>query len=157
MNKAFLIIGIIVMALFGFVAINLVTSQQTGAELDYYLLKDTTESAMNDAIDYSFYSQYGTVRMDKEKFMEIFVRRFSDSVDPKSGYDIDIYDINETPPKVSIKVTSKSLTINEKNKQDIVTKTDMIIETNYKEDIWHKNLSSKNNITSTRILTTENQ
>ena len=157
MNKAFLIIGIIVMALFGIVAINLVTSQQTGAELDYYLLKDTTESAMNDAIDYSFYSQYGTVRMDKEKFMEIFVRRFSDSVDPKSGYDIDIYDINETPPKVSIKVTSKSLTINEKNKQDIVTKTDMIIETNYKEDIWHKNLSSKNNITSTRILTTENQ
>ena len=153
MNKGFLIIGIIVMALFGFIAINFVTSQQTGSELDYYLLKDTTEAAMNDAIDYSFYSEYGAVRMDKEKFLESFVRRFSDSVDPKNDYNIDVYDINETPPKVSIKVSTKSLTVNKNDSQDIVTKADMIIETNYKEDVWSKNISDKNNITSTRILT----
>ena len=73
MNKGMLIIGLIVMALFGLTAINLITSQQTGAELDYYLLKDTTEAAMNDAIDYDFYSREGLVRMDKEKFAESFV------------------------------------------------------------------------------------
>ena len=56
MNKPMLLIGIIIMALMGFFAVNMVTSQQTGSELDYYLLKDTTEAAMNDAIDYDFYS-----------------------------------------------------------------------------------------------------
>ena len=59
MNKAILIIGIVVMALFGFVAVNLITSQQTGSEVDYYLVKDTTEAAMNDALDYDFYSKFG--------------------------------------------------------------------------------------------------
>ena len=155
MNKAFLLIGIIVMALFGFVAINLVTSQQTGAELDYYLLKDTTEAAMNDAIDYDFYSTFGDVRIDKEKFMDSFIRRFADSVDPKSDYTIKVYDINETPPKVSISVQSNSLTVKKKNSQKIVTNVDMIIETNYKEDRWHTKLTSSKNDSSSRTLTVD--
>ena len=35
MNKPMLLIGIIIMALMGFFAVNMVTSQQTGSELDY--------------------------------------------------------------------------------------------------------------------------
>ena len=37
MNKAMVAIGIIIMALLGVFAINMITSQQTGQELDYYL------------------------------------------------------------------------------------------------------------------------
>ena len=37
MNKAMVTIGIILMFILGVVAINLITSQQTGQELDYYL------------------------------------------------------------------------------------------------------------------------
>ena len=81
MNKPMLLIGIIIMALMGFFAVNMVTSQQTGSELDYYLLKDTTEAAMNEAIDYDYYSNNGVVRMEKDKFLESLVRRFADSVD----------------------------------------------------------------------------
>lgn len=133
MNKPMLLIGIIIMALMGFFAVNMVTSQQTGSELDYYLLKDTTEAAMNDAIDYDFYSNNGVVRMDKEKFLESFVRRFADSVDGTRDYNIDVYDLNETPPKVSVKIFSKSSSASKNNSTDITTNVDMIIESKIKQ------------------------
>lgn len=136
MSKGMLIIGLIVMALFGLTAINLITSQQTGAELDYYLLKDTTEAAMNDAIDYDFYSREGLVRMDKEKFAESFVRRFADGVNTNRGYIIKFYDINETPPKVSVAVESDSSFVKKEESTKISTRVDMIIENDYKEDKW---------------------
>ena len=137
MNKPMLLIGIIIMALMGFFAVNMVTSQQTGSELDYYLLKDTTEAAMNDAIDYDFYSNNGVVRMDKEKFLESFVRRFADSVDGTRDYNIDVYDLNETPPKVSVN-----------NSTDITTNVDMIIESKNKTDTYTTNFTSRDNNTS---------
>lgn len=152
MNKGFLIIGIVVMTLFGFFAISLITSQQTGSELDYYLLKDTTEAAMNDALDYNFYSEYGLVRMDKEKFAENFIKRFADGVDATRKYTIEFYDMNEVPPKVSVRVKSNSNAINKKAEGDITTQVDMIIESNNEKDTWTKNYSSKNNITSTKNL-----
>ena len=142
MNKSMLLIGIIIMALFGIFVVNIVTSQQTGQELDYYLLKDTTQAAMNDALDYSFYASYGVQRMDKEKFVESFIRRFADSVDGTRGYDIDFYDLNETPPKVSVKVTSKNNAANRDSASNIVTKVDMIIESNNKTDILVTNNNS---------------
>lgn len=148
MNKPMLLIGIIIMALMGFFAVNMVTSQQTGSELDYYLLKDTTEAAMNDAIDYYFYSNNGVVRMDKEKFLESFVRRFADSVDGTRDYNIDVYDLNETPPKVSVKISSKSSSASKNNSTDITTNVDMIIESKNKTDTYTTNFTSRDNNTS---------
>lgn len=148
MNKQMLLIGIIIMALMGFFAVNMVTSQQTGSELDYYLLKDTTEAAMNDAIDYDFYSNNGVVRMDKEKFLESFVRRFADSVDGTRDYNIDVYDLNETPPKVSVKISSKSSSASKNNSTDITTNVDMIIESKNKTDTYTTNFTSRDNNTS---------
>ena len=142
MNKAMLTIGIIFMAVVGFYSVSVIVGQQTGAELDYYLLKETTEAAMNDAVDMSFYRQFGTVRMDKEKFMESFVKRFSVGVDGTRGYDINVYDINETPPKVSIKITSgkrtnvvKKISDTGKVDVDITTSVDMILEDQNKNNI----------------------
>ncbi len=155
MNKPVLLIGVIIMAVLGFFAVNMVTSQQTGSELDYYLLKDTTEAAMNDAIDYGFYSSYGLVRMDKERFVENFVRRFADGVDGTRDYDIDFYDLNETPPKVSVKVTSKSNTADSSEATDITTSVDMIIESINGEDTFVTNFSSKNNKTSSSYSSNE--
>ena len=148
MNKPMLLIGIIIMALMGFFAVNMVTSQQTGSELDYYLLKDTTEAAMNDAIDYDFYSNNGVVRMDKEKFLESFVRRFADSVDGTRDYNIDVYDLNETPPKVSVKISSKGSSASKNNSTDITTNVDMIIESKNKTDTYTTNFTSRDNNTS---------
>ena len=107
MNRAMLIIGIIMLAMFTFGVINIASDFQSGNELDYYLLKETTEAAMIDATDIGYYRMSGGLyRIDKEKFVESFVRRFSQNVVNTRNYDIKFYDINETPPKVTIKVDS---------------------------------------------------
>lgn len=73
MNKAMLLVGIIMLAMFTFGVINIASSYQTGNELDYYLLKETTEAAMIDAVDIGYYRLSGGLyRMDKEKFTERF-------------------------------------------------------------------------------------
>ena len=46
MNRAMLIIGIIMLAMFTFGVINITSNYQSGNELDYYLLKETTEAAL---------------------------------------------------------------------------------------------------------------
>lgn len=70
------------------------------------LLKEVTEAAMWDAFDYAGYAAYGVVRIDREKFVENFTRRYAESAETSRHYRIDFYDINEFPPKVSVKVTS---------------------------------------------------
>ena len=145
MNKALLFIGIVLIAILGFYSISLINSQQTGAELDYYLLKETTEAAMNDATDLAYYRQFGAIRMDKEKFMESFIKRFAVAVDGSRDYVIKVYDINETPPKVSVKIEStKDIDLIKKlNKDngekydsfDITTNVDMILESKNKTNI----------------------
>lgn len=146
MNKAMLIIGIALIAILGFYSISLISRQQTGAELDYYLLKETTEAAMNDATDVAYYRQFGAIRMDKEKFMESFIKRFAATVDGSSDYTIKVYDINETPPKVSVKISStKDTNLIKKleegqngekfDKFDITTSVDMILESKNKTNI----------------------
>ncbi len=102
-------------------------------EQNYSLLKEITESAMYDSVDYAEYRSTGNVRINREKFVENFVRRFAESVSLGNTYVIDIYDVNETPPKVSLKVSSKlnSNVTGEIIEFDIVNKLDAILETPY--------------------------
>lgn len=102
-------------------------------EQNYDLLKEITESAMYDSVDYAEYRSTGNVRINREKFVENFVRRFAESVSLGNTYVIDIYDVNETPPKVSLKVSSKlnSNVTGEIIEFDIVNKLDAILETPY--------------------------
>lgn len=80
------------------------------SEHNYHLLKETTEAAMYDALDLAAYRQSGVIRIDREKFAENFLRRFAESALLSSTYKIEIYDINEEPPKVSIRVSSTQST-----------------------------------------------
>ncbi len=135
MNKAMLLVGIIMLAMFTFGVINIASSYQTGNELDYYLLKETTEAAMVDAIDVGYYRLSGGLyRMDKEKFTESFVRRFAQNVSDSRDYDIKIYDINETPPKVTIKIDSDTSTSFNGDQLKISNKISSIMETTYKSN-----------------------
>ena len=128
------IIGIIILGVLTLACVNLVLNYQSGNELDYYLLEETTEAAMLDAVDYGYYKvSGGIVRVDREKFLESFVRRFADSVDATKTYNIKVIDFNETPPKVSIRVGTSTVASVAGEDFDIVNQIDAILETKYEE------------------------
>lgn len=139
MNKAMLTIGVILLSIIALAMINLVSNYSTGSELDYYLLKETTEAAMSDAVDVAYAKRTGLLRMDKEKFVESFLCRFADAVDNTREYNIGFYDISEVPPKVSVKIDSKTAVSVEGDAAGISTSIDAILETDYKYDQYTEN------------------
>lgn len=100
---------------------------------NYNLLRETTESAMYDAIDYNEYITTGNIKINAEKFVENFVRRFADNASLSNTYIIEIYDISEYPPKVSLLVKSSEETnaTGEIVNFDITNRIDAILETPY--------------------------
>ena len=122
MSKGMLIVGIIILAIITFGVVNIVQNYQTGNELDYYLLKETTEAAMTDAVDVGYYRLSGLLRIDKEKFVESFVRRFSQNVSNSRTYDIRFYDINEG------KIRYDGININKMKKDDLRRSLGMVLQ-----------------------------
>lgn len=100
-------------------------------EQNYTLIKETAEAAMYDAIDYDSYYSEGYLRINREAFVESFVRRFAQNASLSNTYVIDIYDVNEYPPKVSLKVKTKEGTFigDQEIEFDIVNQIDAIFET----------------------------
>lgn len=139
MNKGVLTVGIILLSVIALLLINVLTNFSTGSELDYYLVKETADAAMEDAIDMTYLRTCGLYRIDKEKFVENFIYRFANNVDATRDYDIKFYDINEVPPKVSVKVDSLTVLSvkgkdDSKEAADITTSYDAILETTYYGD-----------------------
>lgn len=134
MNKGMLTVGIIILSLIALLLINVISNYSTGGELDYYLVKETTEAAMEDAVDLQYYRLNSLIRIDKDKFVESFLRRFADSVDNTRSYYISFYDINEVPPKVSVKVDSLTVLSFSGESANISTNYDAIIESDYASD-----------------------
>ncbi len=113
-----------IMGILGIVLINIFGNILISNEQNYYLLKEVTQAAMYDAVDLKAYREGvgwdgvtyetdpesmhcesgipGTIRIQKEKFVESFVRRFAASAKLNRKYRIVIHDIDECPPKVSI-------------------------------------------------------
>ena len=121
--------------IFGIVAIVFIFFIQRVTVSDqhnYTLLRETSEAAMYDALDMEAYKNDQTVRIDQEKFVESFMRRFADNASLSRTYKIEIYDINEEPPKVSIKVSSTEKSGSfETVEFDLTNKVDAILETKY--------------------------
>ena len=133
MNESFWGIGIISFGIIGVFFILFFQDVTNTDEHNYNLLKETTESAMYDAFDYTSYYENGTVRIDREKFVESFVRRFAENATLANTYKIKIYDINETPPKVSLSVSSSKTAgfTGEVVEFNIPNRLDAILETPY--------------------------
>ena len=125
---AIITLGILAVGIIWFFANTTRTDQH-----NYNLLKETTEAAMFDAVDLATYRESGTIRIIEEKFVENFIRRFAQNADLSNTYVIEIYDVNEIPPKVSLKVSSTKETnaTGEIIEFDIVNNIDAILETKY--------------------------
>ena len=106
MNQSFW--GVLVVML-GVAALLLIVFFQSVTNTDEHnsqLLKEVTEASMWDAFDYASYRTTGEIRIDREKFVENFIRRYAESASRSRQYTIKFYDINEKPPKVSLSVQS---------------------------------------------------
>ena len=97
----FIMLGVFIIAIMMFTQ-----DATTSTTQDYYQLKEVANSAIYDSIDYAYYAQTKQVRMLKEVFVENFIRRFSETASMTDTYQIDFFDLYESPPKVSVKVTS---------------------------------------------------
>ena len=125
---------------FGVIVITFMFAIQSITNTDEHnmaVLKETTEAAMYDAFDYYTYRNTGEIKINREKFVENFLRRFSESASLSRTYRIQIYDVNEYPPKVSIKVsTNQSVSLFTNKETERVNFTisnilDAILETPY--------------------------
>ena len=125
-----MVVGLGVLAIFFVFFFQSITNTD---EHNYHILKETTEAAMYDAFDLGAYRKDGTVRIDREKFVESFIRRFAESATLANTYQIDIYDVNEEPPKVTLVVKSGKETglTGEQMEFTIENKISAILETPY--------------------------
>ena len=124
-------------------------------------LKEITKASMLDAVDRVAYQQGlgydgvtqttdpesihcdagvpGTVRIIKERFVELFIAKFAEEADLNREYKIIFNDIDECPPKVTVTIQSKQsfsfiqkafgLNKTEKETADIVNTLSGVLET----------------------------
>lgn len=121
---------------FGVIAILFIYFFQNITNTDqqnYNLLKETTEAAMYDSIDQVEYQKNGNIKINAEKFVENFIRRYAENASLSNTYVIEIYHISEYPPKVSLLVKSSEQTTATGEVMDfqITNRIDAILETPY--------------------------
>ena len=130
MKESFWGYWIVILGVFVVVIMMLISNVTTTNTQDYYLIKEVSEASMLDAVDYGYYRISGELRINADKFVESFIRRFSNSVELNT-YTFDFYGIYEAPPKASVKVTTKSGTYSigtSASSFDIVNRIDSILE-----------------------------
>lgn len=109
MKWSFASVATIVLGIIGLFIILLFSEITVSNEQDYYSLKEATEAAMIESVDIAYYRLTGDIKIVKEKFVENFTRRFTEtSTFGQGNYQIDFYQISETPPKVSIRILDKT-------------------------------------------------
>lgn len=110
----------------------LVNNISTTDTNDYYNIKEVTQAAMIDAVDYSYYRLYGNIKMSEQKFVENFIRRFADNVSTRNRYRIEFYDLYEVPPKVSVRISTNTNNFNVANtignNYDVTTTLTAVLE-----------------------------
>lgn len=133
MKESFWGIFIVLLGIVTIAVIFFIQEATNTDEQNYNLLREATEAAMYDAVDLATYRASGVVKINREKFVENFLRRFSESASLQNTYVVEIFDVNETPPKVSLRVSTKLATTatNELVEFDLVNKLDAILETPY--------------------------
>jgi len=129
MKEAFWGALIIILGLFGIVVVNIFQNVTVDNDRVYYLIKESTEAAALDALDLTYYRLTGDLRIVEDKFAENLTRRFAENV-TIGDYTIIVEDINEMPPKISLRVRSGITSLNGEE-FGIVNRVDAILETKY--------------------------
>jgi len=135
MKYTFWAYGLIALGVAILVGLRFVNDMTTTSEADYYLTKEVMQASMLDSIDYGVYRRYGDIRIIKDKFVENFIKRFSESVGGSKTYTIEFYEIYEEPPKATVRIKTGTseyqVTSDSTVDFDIVTILSGILETKY--------------------------
>ncbi len=124
---------LVLLGIFVVVIMLLVQNLTSSSTQDYYLVKEITEAALVDAVDYSYYRTFGEIKINKEKFFESFIRRFAETTSGSTDYTVSFYGVYEAPPKASVEIKSRSTTFNvmgDSESFDMTERIDAIIEGN---------------------------
>ena len=132
MKEAFWGVLIVLLGLFGIVVVNIFQNVTVDNDRVYYLIKESTEASAYDALDLTYYRLSGKLRIAEDKFVENLTRRFAENV-TIGDYKIVVEDINEMPPKISLRVRS-GVTSLRGEEFGVVNRVDGILETKYKFD-----------------------
>ena len=109
--------GLIMFGLFGLVFIVMFESITINNESEYYVLKEAMEAAMLESVDLACYridAEDGgcgdhDLKIIEQKFVENFTRRFAASISGDvTEYEIEFYDIIESPPKATVVIKAKT-------------------------------------------------
>ncbi|MBR3161216.1 MAG: hypothetical protein IKF19_00615 [Bacilli bacterium] len=148
MKYSFLGVGMIIFGLFTLVAIVMFESITMDNDTEYYTLKEAMKASMYESLDKQYWARYGSeikcgdkeiggIKIVEQKFVENFTRRFKASVGGDADdYKIEFYDIIESPPKATIKITGMTnkynglLQMDDKDSINIVNNLTGILETN---------------------------
>lgn len=99
----FIVLGLIMISI-----VILITDMTTTSEQNYHMIREISEASMMEAVDYAYYRKYGDLRINSEKFMENFIRRYADVVTINKTSKIAFYDVFESPPKITVEVSTSS-------------------------------------------------
>ena len=113
MKWTFACVGILIFGFFGIIIITFFNEITVSNEQDYYTLKDAVEASMIEAVDITYYRLTGSIKINQEKFVENFTRRFVEtSTFGQGNYAIEFYQISEYPAKVSLRVVDQTNSYN---------------------------------------------
>ncbi|MCM1053156.1 MAG: DUF5411 family protein [Ruminococcus sp.] len=100
----------------------------TNSTQDNLSLREITEASMLEAVDYGYYRDYNEIKINKEKYMEVFIRMLAETMGATDTYEVNFYGIYEAPPKVSVELKSNSGTSFVSTGYDLVSRLDAIIQ-----------------------------
>lgn len=98
---------IMILGVFVFVVMMFTQTSTTYNTQDYYEIKEVTEAALYESVDKAHYRNYdGELKINKEKFVANFLKRFAETASLNSTYTVNFYELYEIPPKVTIEIKS---------------------------------------------------
>lgn len=110
-------------------------------ESDYYSLKEAMEASMLESIDWVYYrntyedNNKAEIKILEEKFVSNFTKRFiNNTIGNNNGYVLQFYDIMEKPPKATVVIANKSLSMGLADYDfDVINNLTGILEANIAE------------------------
>ncbi len=149
MKEAYWGYWLIILGIFIVVIMLLIQNITSNNSEDFYNVRQINEAAMVSAVDYAYYREYGELRINKEKFMENFLRMFAESASLTSEYDVTFAAIYEAPPKASVEIVSSTDTYiiaSDSTDFDLSSRVDAVLEQGIGKNA---NVSSSSNSSNT--------